>query len=316
MPVGPSHSHSGGGGGHFSGGHGGFSSGRVHIAPHSFIFFGRPLRLFSGLGSAIAVFSIFLIISAAVTIFGALKINSAKSEILTMEKDAVEYQEIIERAEAHSLDNSVYSDYGIYVLTNIQLEFSHKSYNSHTGKKVDIYEDQNSLKYSLYADSDVFRDGVSWYFIDFLINDGSVVLNGSTYTQYSQNQIQSMTSLRLAYHSTGSSTDVINADYKLTDNQQYLSAFDNKAVGEKMVVFGIVFGVIAILVIILLGIKFSKKAKLEQLKKEAEIEQTKARTEQEKAKLKEINRVCEYCGSLVPDGERKCPACGSSKFKN
>ena len=314
MPIGPSHSHSSGGshGGSYSGG---FSSGRIHFSPHSFIFFGRPIHL-SGRAGILLFFIISFVITVIITGVGGILMNNAKNSIVTFEQDAVEYKEIIDRARAHELDNTVYTDYGIYTISGIKFEENGEGYNEHIDEDVTLYKVTGpSNKYKLYADSDIYKNGVFWYYIEFSVND-DISFKGSTYTEYSQNQILSMTSLELAYHNNGSSIDVINADYNLNSNQQYLNAKSTESTGRIMMIVGGVISAILLFLIIFVGVKQMKKSNLEDSQKQAEIEQTKARTEQEKAKLKEINRVCEYCGSLVPDGERKCPACGSSKFKN
>ena len=61
-----------------------------------------------------------------------------------------------------------------------------------------------------------------------------------------------------------------------------------------------------------------KKSKKEQAaqdaKNAAEVAEAEAKAQVAIETAENTNRVCAYCGAPVPDGDIRCPSCGSTEF--
>ena len=186
-------------------------------------------------------------------------------------------------------------------------------------------------------DMNFYRNGQEYFFIVYEYEYGGSTYTDWTFAQYSKYQLEDIKKsggiLKIAVGNltgTASNDDgvwAMNMDYTLEANQEYqyevymldsYKASHTKyllvTIGCALVMAGILAGVVLYLV------KKYKAAKvqqdLENQKTEAEIAEAQAKAEVAEKLASQTSRVCEYCGNSVPDGEAKCPACGSSRFES
>ena len=338
MPVGPSHSgrsrSSSGGGISFGGGsrsssggsrsfssgprrHGGGGSGfHFHFGSgYRMPFFGRTVVLTNGLSAllvlavfAIVCFSMFAYIHSSTYKICKLDVQEIKQEMSIMEKDADEFKTLIQRAESGDPNDQ-------YYLTTAT--FGHDKFE---------YYDANPNAIGRYHS--VENDGVIWYFVVYQYHNALLnrTQKGTTYTQYSAAQCTSMDGeIEIAYGYLDGSWWSINTDYSLEKNQDYKFLQDELALvnkaksssGWKVALYvGLIIATVGITGFVLYKKSKSKQEEenLEKEKAQAEVDKAKAEATMAQKKASQIARVCTYCGCDIPDGDKKCPGCGSSNF--
>lgn len=338
MPVGPSHSRSGGGSRSFGGGgfrsSGSFrgssfgGSSRGHHVP---VFHRRPIRMHlfgtnvivtTGRQSILALLFVFIFIGVfACFITSSIKNNLSeemqisKGFVTQCEIDAEWYADAKIKAESGN-----YEDFFITTATYIGVQRIYYNHSNPTG----YYYDN---------DLDVRVNNIPYFYLIYQYevpedNNGdgkNDVLEGETYSSFSSSQAAGWDKKIIVGKDNGSWAS-INYSYTLATNMEYqneknivasyessITSFNIAFVISVIVVIGLV---IALVLVIVNTIKKGKKEyEQEQQKKEAEVAEARAKSVEAERKAKQINRHCAYCGSSVPDGESNCPSCGSAKFK-
>lgn len=336
MPMGPSHSHSSGGG-HSSGGFsshgGGFASGgmRGPRRPMHFVFFGRTVVIGGARQALVSMLMVFFIISIFLTIgFGSAKastkrdLNESKQYLQIMEKDNEYYKNMIEKAEEAK---STGIRNGYYITTATFNDKINYNYNSNSITGIYYLDDYNYYElfyivYSFKNEYDTNGNGIT--------PAQASELKGETYAQYTSNQVNGKDGeIEIVYHYDKDEARwvSINRDYTidLTYNYEYLymnqlldEYEDSIKTSNTVFIVAIVADVIFFVLILLVLISAIKKAKKDEALKEekakAEIDEARAKASEAEANAAKKNRICAYCGCTVDDGESKCPACGSRKF--
>ena len=181
-------------------------------------------------------------------------------------------------------------------------------------------------------DIDFYRNGQEYFFIYFEYDDNGVTKYEDTFTQYTMDQLEDMLTdsnnpgkLAIAVGkltNTASKNDgvfAMNMDYSLEANQDYQYEVSelNRMKSEKnsKLLTALGFGAVDLLIIGGIVFYLVKKYRNAQRKADADIAKTEAETKLAEEQAKQINRVCDYCGASVPDGEDMCPACGSRVFE-
>ena len=282
--------------------HGGMFTGvRLFHGPMRFRFFGRP------------------VIVSTFAIVGNLKTSSQdknyySTELEQIKADAAPYLDIINRAKNNTLPGN--ADYDIKYA-----EFERVNYGSgsDTGYKA-------SSEY------------VGYYTVVYKINILGTEFTGETISLYiSKTNVPDP--LEIAYQITGYDEDfnptgvkAVEVDFKNiyesevsyyeAELEEAKSLFKTSLCG--VIILGVIIAII-IAIIILLIVKVIKKSKqeaaFEKAKKEAEVKEAEARAQeaeamamQAEARLNLQRRYCEYCEAKFPDGDNKCPNCGSTHF--
>ena len=157
------------------------------------------------------------------------------------------------------------------------------------------------------------------------VYDGYETKEGETYSSFSSSQASGWDRKIIVGKDNGAWAS-INYDYSLSSNQEYIFEKQYLASQEASLktmttafVVCILIAVALVVILILVLVKTVKKGKQEyeneQQKQKAEIEEAEAKANEAKRRAEQVSRTCAYCGSKVPDGEEKCPSCGSSKFE-
>lgn len=320
MPVGPSHSgRSSGGGRSFGGSRGGsgsFGGGRRShtIGPARFVFFGRTYVVSSGGMSAISLLlfglffvGVFCFLMGTGISTAKENISSYQSEIQIMESDAEYYNNLIMNANLNNPNDN-------YFLVDANF-----------GDEVFEYYRSNPQEPGSYYSFK--QNGVIWYFVVYSYEHDGDDYIGTTYTQFSMTQLQAKNGkINIAYTVENGNLFSINADYSLESNKDYAYAKLSLKDAEESLSSNTTGLVVTIVLIVglVIGLVFAikkntkkqdEKHNLEIQKGKAEVEEAFAKADEAKRKAEQFGRKCEYCSGDVPDGETKCPNCGSSMFK-
>lgn len=334
MPVGPSHRRGGGGGGssrsssrssHRS------SSSRSYSSSSSY----RSSRRYSsydyyGGGASISIkisprawAIIGIIIGFLVAIicfcFGFLKIENNAPYRITMQKDAPQYQEIIERANR--------GDEGYYKIQISDIRLTGSSINGGNPAEYNLHS-ENGTPYNhsdntyISAYTEVVKDGVNYYWLEisFWSEEVGERISCITYSYYPEAAVTSLSSLELAYtkvYDGDGSWDVINIGYNLKNNADYWYA--GKQISTGSILIAVAIGLFALMVwCCMLVHKSSKKVKDAKLAENNFEGISRPTPNIESSKTFEDCRkfkVCLYCESHVDISLKKCPSCGASKFR-
>lgn len=318
MPVGPSHSRAssgGGSGGGFGGGFGGPAPrpsrhhnefGHRHVPhprvprpPRTYVFFGRPVVMSSGTRSGLGFAFLFFVIFAIIAVVMFINVNNKSKTIDVFEDDARFYEQMIERAEAGAEG---------YYLADATFD-----------DRINLYYNEDNPRTGAYEYLSV--DGIPYYYVVFeYYNEVTEqVLTGETYTEFSSSQFSGLGgTIEVAYTLADGSWAVINTSYELENNQDYLSAKSSLSSTRNIAIVITVIAVIVLAVLIFLVVRAFKRSKKEQevqdAKNQAEITEAQAKAQVALETAENTNRVCAYCGAPVPDGEIRCPSCGSTEF--
>lgn len=101
-----------------------------------------------------------------------------------------------------------------------------------------------------------------------------------------------------------------NAEYKTLKRQ--VRTYIISAVIMILLLALIVFFIIRSIVKLI--IKSRKDEKFQEAKRDAELREAQARAAKAESEADLSKRYCEYCGAKFPEGEDKCPNCGSAHF--
>lgn len=356
MPIGPSHSSRGGGGRSFGGGgsrsFGGGGSRRSSSSSSSgsnlagaiiggliySAFADRRRRRFhSRYGydptpdeinsmpkrTAPTIFLILAIVVAFFSMFTmsmrSAAIRSAESHEITlniMEEDYFDdYKPMIEAAKANPTPSS----------TSDSINCGNNYYKT----KATF----STVKYSFYGDNpttpalyqDFTEDNITYYFIVYKYFDivAGKYATGTTYTQFSANQAQSLNGqIEIVYFNDGSESYSINTSYDLDECEEYdyreEQAEDNREMaGIFMIAFiveiVIIAGMIALYVLKLKKYKRLVKQDEDLLYQKRQAETQKAQSEAQEAQYnaERKNRFCQYCGSQIDSDSNVCSGCGA-----
>ena len=196
----------------------------------------------------------------------------------------------------------------------------------------------NQIKYSSYSDNpttpayylDFTQNGVQYYFIVYEYEDhlGETYI-GTTYTQFSANQIQAMNGeIEIAYCAKANNDHYsINLNYNFencAEYKYYLSKIDTyKASAKSSLTTFLVELAIASLFVALYIVKLKKYKKLvaqdEELlykKQQAEVDKAEAEADAAQQVAQRHNRFCQYCGGQLDADSNTCTSCGAKFGQN
>ncbi len=278
------------------------SYGRRHVynrAPRTYMFFGRPVVMSSGTRSGLGMVAVLFIIALIATIIMGVNLSNKTKTVQVYEADAKYYEQMISKAQA--------GEEGYYLAT------------ATFDERFNTYYNDDNPRTGAYEYVEV--DGLAYYYIVFEYENevtGETMV-GETYTQFSSSQFNGLNgTIDVAYTYDDGSWVVMNTGYELENNQDYkvqLASKDN--LKTMTTVFGVIAGVL-VLVLIILIVRALKKSKKEQAaqdaKNAAEVAEAEAKAQVALETAENTNRVCAYCGAPVPDGDIRCPSCGSTEF--
>lgn len=295
--------------------HGGVFNGvRIFHGPMRFRFFGRPVIVTTGkqIGFTFCFVAILVLIVSTFAVFGNLKTAKADKKYYQTEynqfvEDYSKYVDVIQNAEKGT--ENYYSYNGTYDPTNKN--------GSVKNEVAGVIEDKYSNNYYVVF---LFKHGTDWYY-------------GKTLESYSKSSVSNNYSIEIAYKvENGEVVLVVEKAFKnvyntyLAEYEEYLqSAKDSykTALTAAIILIAIIAVIVAVIVLLIVKVvqKSKKEQALEYAKKEAEIKEAEARADEAEARAiqaeEQLNlqrRYCEYCGAKFPDGENKCPNCGSTHF--
>ena len=287
--------------------------------PITFHMFGRPVVFTTGRQTLLIMVMLFLVaaILACVSVTNTRSlykgyISDNKELMKIIEKDAAHYTTIITEAAKNDPNDNYYL---------ATASFENKVYNNSYGSS----EKTGIFKYG-------YINGFQCYSItyEFTNEVTGATVRHETFPIYTSTDYGGLNgSLQVAYYYNPVTGEVDSIDriYSLQKDKEYAEAKYEISKYEESLKNSTKYLVIAILVVVVLvgsialvviyTFKKSKKeAELAQAKTEAEVAEAQAKAEVAKAELENKNRVCDYCGGDVPDGDDCCPACGSRIFKD
>ncbi len=311
------HGPSRGGGSHFAGSSsshssdssGGFSDGGFHYnVPRTIMFFGRPVYLTSGFASLVSLFVLLLIFAFSGSLISGISMSEANKEIRYMKQDAVEWEEIIEKAENGE------DGYYLFTINNIDFEYTGQSVFRDGYTFDGLYA--SGENYELATNYCLTYDDIDYYQIFYYFYDSSTGYDVTYYTYAQFKNPSTIHHLEFAYKlDDEGETLCINTTYELDKCMEYNDLKDTAHTQKVITIVATCVGVAFLAAIVLIIVHGIKKAKennaLELEKKKAEAEKAQAEADMAKEDLKQKHRFCTYCGSPIPEGESQCPACGS-----
>ena len=150
-------------------------------------------------------------------------------------------------------------------------------------------------------------DGTEWYYIEYtyFVEGESIEREGETYAVYSMSQIKNMGSIGgsidigYAYDENG---DLYSMDYKKyqLENPEYLYYKEQYSKKVTAVIIS------AVVLVVIIGIAIATVATAKKKEEEAKIEKA------EQERKVELSKYCQYCGTKIEDGNKKCGGCGAS----
>ena len=241
-----------------------------------------------------------------VLIFGIIGMNKISTNLpyrRLMRRDATEYLEIIEKANA--------GEDGYY---KIHIENISNSSASTVGGNPTEYG-LSTPTYDFYARAytEVMRDGVYYYYLDLTFEDGEGrEISGTTYSYYSEAAVIGMSSIDLVYtkeYDGDGSWDIIQANYSLDKNLDYWYTGNQVTTGVIFVVVALGFGALFVWCSTLVH-----KARM-KAKESSGTDSTTNATENTTTSTTTKYKYCKYCGTQNPYESSRCNACGSREFK-
>ena len=308
MPVGPSHNRGRSSGSSFSSSRSSSSSyrssssssrsyssgGHYHRHSHTTYYSGVEIEM-SPRGWAIfgLVWGFLFVIIFA--LIGADMIANNLPYRSLMRRDAVEYQQIIDKANN--------GEDGYYKITIEGIRNTGSS--THGENPTEFSLSSNSNRFYATAYSEVKRSGVYYYYLDFgFTDDAGNRITGTTYSYYAEAAVMSMSSIDLIYtkkYDGDGSWDIIQSNYMLSKNMDYWYT-------GKQVVTGAIFAAVALglgVLFVWCSVKVHKSRKEEKAMSGAGASAT-----------NEIKyKSCRYCGCQVRYENDRCSACGSREFR-
>lgn len=288
----PSGSHGGSSGSHSSGGSsfggggssfGGGSGRSMPPSPMHFRWRGNRYYISGGKASTIRLFFIFGAFLMFLCLACVASFFSAKQDIQKIVTDQAYYINMIEYAEEHP-----------------------------------EYQKEGEITGRFYKE-DVDR----WYITYSLPTMAGGTLKGYTFSVYStedmrKSEFQVGTKIILAVDNPHVNilTDSINMEYKnipLENDGEYLQAIRSR---NSSIIFACIFGAVSITLIVIGFSKIKKEAQNEDdLGKAFSSSDTVAGKILGSQNEEQKPKHCIYCGNYVGDEEKKCPSCGSRRFK-
>ena len=287
----PSGSHGGSSGSHSSGGSsfgGGGSSfgGSGRSSPPSPMHFrwrGNSYYISGGKASTIRFFFVFGVFLLFFGLACVASFFSAKETIQKIVTDQAYYINMIEYAEEHP-----------------------------------EYQKEGEITGRFYNE-DVDR----WYITYSLPTMAGGILKGYTFSVYSTEdmkkpefQVGQPLTLAVDNPNVNILTDSINMEYKnipLENDGEYLQAIRSR---NSSIIIACVFGAVAITLIVVGFVKIKKEAQNEaELGKVTAGNSVLGNNGSSQKANEQKPRHCVYCGNYVSDEDKKCPSCGSRKFK-
>ena len=258
------------------------SSVEIHMSPRGWAIFGL-----------IWGFLLVLILS----IIGVHMLSTNLPYRRVMKSDAVQYQEIIDRANA--------GVEGYYKITIDDIKISGSSTWGDYPSELSLSSKTNRFDADAY--SEVVKDGVYYYYLDFsFFDEENGWISGTTYSYYSESAILGMSSLDLIYtkvYDGDGSWDIIQTNYSLDKNIDYW--YLGKQVRTAAILLVVAVG---------MGVLFvwcsTKVHKAKANAKSSTDSSSSATTNETKYKY------CRYCGCQVIYSNDRCSACGSREFRD
>lgn len=277
-----------------------FSGVRLFHGPIRFMFFGRPIFLSTGrqVGFLCGIVAFFVMLISTFAVFSNASSDKALRNDYTEQLTVYEaYNEII--------TNAKNGESGYAITTGLV-------------EKVNTYYDY---------DYDYYYYSTKYYTLSYYFEANSSVYENETETIYTTypNIVPDTTTIEIAYVISGDSIISIETEFTKTYNvdvPQIQARIDslNSSIKTQTVagVILIIIMVIIVALIILAIVKTIKKSKqkqaLEDAKMKAEVEEAQAKAQEAQAQADMKHRYCTYCGAKFPEGDNKCPNCGSVHF--
>lgn len=233
------------------------------------------------------------------------QIKTLKETTAIIKTDMTEYKELIDKANLNLADDEYYKT----TATFRQIKFSSYSDNPTTP--------------AYYLD--FTQNGVQYYFIVYEYEDhlGETYI-GTTYTQFSSNQIQSMDGeIEIAYCAKANGDHYsINLNYNFencAEYKYYLSKIEAYEASAKssLTTFLVELAIVALFVVLYI-FKLKKYKKLiaqdEELllkKQQAEVDKAEAEADTAQFVAQRHNRFCQYCGGQLNADSNTCTSCGA-----
>lgn len=303
---------------------GGIGAGvRFFHGPIRFRFFGRPIFISTGRQIGFIVGLIALLVMSISTFATFTGLSYAKTELADYQAgynqivaDSNDCLDLIAKAKAG--EENYYITTGCF--KNYLATFDTSDY-SISGCCMYRYGN-NSYYLRFYFidenDNDRFADTFAIYSTKGQIQN--------LYEDFTVDGLKNMKKIEVAYKmENGQVINAINTDYDGSTNFErdyYQGKIESTKASIKtyktsagILIFIIVVIVALVILAIVKVFKTSKqKAELEMQKAKAETEQAQAEADKAKQELDEKRRYCTYCGAKIPEGETKCPNCGSTHF--
>lgn len=273
-----------------------FSGVRFFHGPIRFMFFGRPIFLSTGrqVGFVCGIVAFFVMLISTFAVFS----NASSDRALK--------NQYLEKQETYDLYYSV--------ITNAKA--------GETGYGIDT--EGTVTKLNTYTD---YYGYPKYYTYNYKFYIGSnLIENEETETVYTNKYYYSIgDDIEIAYMVFDGKYFSIETDFEITyksDIAYINSEIDNlKSSIKTQTVAGVILVLIMVIIValmILLTVKTIKKSKekqaLEDAKMRAEVKEAEAKAQEAQAQADKMHRYCTYCGAKFPDGDNKCPNCGSAHF--
>lgn len=288
--------------------------------------FGRTVVISTGAQSMFSLFVVVFLIACFVCVTFGRSVGKMNSDIKdqntliasyeTRDKD---YKTLIQGAKNGTYELQYFDISQFY--NDYTQTFNYKSYNGN-------YDPTTPGIY----DWDFYRDGQEYFFIVYEYQVNGTTKTDWTFVQYTEYQLKDILvkanhpgeiEIAVGYLTNTESKDdgiyAMNTDYSLEANQEYHYELwvleDMKGDRNSNLWIAIGAGAVALAIVAGVVIYLIKKYKNAQRQADADVAKTEAETKLAEEQAKQINRICDYCGASVPDGEDDCPACGSRIFK-
>lgn len=279
-----------------SGGHGGPPPGggpRFFHGPMHFHWFGRPVVVTTGKQAGF-VFGIILLFIAVI---GSFITGSNYFENLSILK-------------------SIQNDSKMCIEVRDKALAGASGYHITTAYFEDKYYDVYDQYFVKSTDTGIFEYGEDYQGMEKFYIVFSYTAEGETKKRYEQTFAQYLLKdipedgeIQIAYAIVDGEYVAINLDYSESKNTNLI---DSKHYVNSMIIPFVVFGVIALVDIVIMIFLFARTIK--HSNEEHQVEQEKKQEEVINEREKRLKLYCENCGTLIGEDDKKCPNCGSPNF--
>lgn len=232
-----------------------------------------------------------LVFSLIIAFIGGLLFGLNVGSASLIRRDAGEYAQIIKRAQQ--------GKEGYYL---IEINLQPSGSGQHGYEKEYSFQGDHEAYFKAY--NEVRKNGVDFfYFVYNFTDDEGRRINGETYTCYSENAVNGIESITIAYtkdYDRDGSWDSMDVNYKLSKNMDYIVRAEPAAVGG--VLMFVFAGLSAYLIVLLVQLHKGKFTFSDEKVAKKKVEIT--------------HKKCQYCGNRMTVNQSSCQACGARTFEN